>query len=113
MDPNLKIVIDKLDDLTKRFDDREMHWERRFTGLERNLSARDEYVDRRLTELESRGSAPIDPDIANRLSTLESVCVDSEAMITKQLAALESNQVVITDDDYDALSPPWRRLLLT
>ena len=70
--------------------------------MERNFSARDEYVDRRLTELESRGSASTDPDIAKRLSTLESACVDNEAAITKRLAAIESNRVVITDDDCDA-----------
>jgi len=102
MDPNLKIVIDKLDGLTKRLDDREMHWERRFNGLERSLSARDEHVDRRLAELESRGSAPISPDIIKRIATLESACVNNEAAISKRLEAIESNRMCISDDDCDA-----------
>ena len=70
--------------------------------MERNFSARDEYVDRRLTELESRGSTPIDPDIAKHPSTLESTYVENEAAITKRLAVIESNRMVITDDDCDA-----------
>jgi hypothetical protein len=104
MDPNLKIVIDKLYGLTKRLDDRESQWERRFTGLERSLFARDEHVDRRLAELESHGSAIVSPDIVKRLASLETSCINNKAAISMCLEAIESNRVIISDDDCDACS---------
>lgn len=74
--------------------------------MERNLFARNEYVDHHFTELESHGSAPVDaitdPNIAKHLLMLESICVDSEAAISKRLAALE---LILADniaDDHDA-----------
>jgi uncharacterized coiled-coil protein SlyX len=75
--------------------------------MERSLSARDEYVDRRFADLESRVAAPVsatpvDPDITKRLATLESTFIDSEAAISKRLEAIESNCVVISDDDCEA-----------
>jgi EAL domain-containing protein (putative c-di-GMP-specific phosphodiesterase class I) len=102
MDPNLKIVIDKLYGLTKRLDDCESHWEQRFTGLERSLSARDEFVDRRFVELEALCAAPVEPAIAKCLAALESAYVDNTAAFAKRLEAIESNRVVISNDDCEA-----------
>ena len=64
MDPNLKLTLDKFDDLTtQRFDDREVCWECRFTDLERHLSTRDEFLNCRFADLESHCTTPIDPNI--------------------------------------------------
>jgi hypothetical protein len=52
-------------------------------------------------ELESCGTAPIRPDIVKRLTSLETSCINNEAAISKHLEAIESNWVIIFDDDCD------------
>jgi hypothetical protein len=71
MDPNMKLVLDKLDDFGQRFDGHEAWWERRFTDLDQNLSSPPATTSSTVASPISSLPAPmsIDPDIVQRITS--------------------------------------------
>lgn len=102
MDPHLKIILDKLDEFSKPLDNHDARLDQRFTGLDRDLSARDSVVDRCLAELESSRSSIVDPVVSDRLATLELAYSTQASDITQCLAMLESVHVADSTGDCDS-----------
>jgi len=71
MDPNLKIILDKLDEFGKPLDNHDARLDQRFTDLDRDLSARNSDVDRRLADMESSRASTVDSSVSDRLAVLE------------------------------------------
>jgi hypothetical protein len=80
MDPNLKLILDEVQqsklEFARRFDSHEERWERRFADLERDRTSRVAAVDARFDKLESAYARRLDlleSDVAKRLADLELV----------------------------------------
>ena len=70
--------------------------------MEHHLYTRDEFLDHRFADLESHCIKPIDPNVVQRISALEAVYVDHEAIVYKRLLALESICIDHIADERDA-----------
>jgi hypothetical protein len=102
MDPSLKIILEKLDEFSKRLDNHDARLDQRFSDLDHDLSARDSTVDRHLADLESSRSTTIDPGIFDSLAALELAYNNQAIDITMRLAMLESAHIMPIADDRDA-----------
>jgi hypothetical protein len=119
MEPNMKLILDELSQLNRRFDDEHEHWNQRFSDLERSLTSRATTIDARFDALEtSRGAdmddlsrriadleaAPTDPQIhavESRLATLEASYSDRDAAFTQRLSELERLRVNTVTAEHD------------
>jgi hypothetical protein len=91
MEPNFKLLFDKLAHLNRRFDEQDDHWSRRFSVLERVLTERSATVDIRLDSMEAVYTTTTDA-LARHLADLESAPVDPQALVVEQrVASLKAN----------------------
>ena len=111
MEPNFKLLLDKMAGLNRCFDAHDDRWNRWFLDLERGLNDRASAVDSRITaleesltsnsddiarrvaKLEADPSAPGASAVAFRLATLEASYADRDAEFTQRLSHLESLRI--------------------
>jgi chromosome segregation ATPase len=123
MEPNMKLILDEIAKLNRRFDEQDAYLNRRFADLERTISDRSAAVDSRIQALEAAQvstesalsqrvadleAAPADPQVnavENRVKTLEATYTDHDAEFHSRLRSLQALRIhAVKDEREDRLA---------
>ncbi|XP_066398707.1 uncharacterized protein [Miscanthus floridulus] len=119
MEPNMKLILDEISQLNRRFDEQDGRLNRRFAELELSISDRSTAIDSRLTSLEAAHvtaesalsrpvadleSAPADLQVntvESRVTSLEASYTDRDAEFNNRLRTLEALRISPVKDERD------------